>query len=427
MNFERWIAFSRRVYARMLHLYPFEHRNEYGPSMLQVFTDQCRAAWGVRRGVGLVGLWLRTLVDLGVSVLREQLASPQASSGLLEAVPNAPLPWKGVALVLVPGLIFFISQIGQLTGQDWFFLMVYRAGYFLILPVLLVWAWKGKFPIWGLIPLGLLFNTVWWFGFRLQNQMLDRSNPVWSWLMDRVQKDQTRLGIVMVAGLLGLMILLVGLRARRQSFSHRAWILMGIYSLLTVVELVTSYQRYIHIFSLRGFLIGFAPSDFYECVGFLLLILLGTLLARRHGRLAVLLPLGYLLPTILYGRYINSLWGNPVYLIWISATVLVYRLLVALVAPVWILRSASEQTQARASWITLSILIVIQAAMNIGVMLMLNGATRRGLALPDYYSSVSAQLFAVIGIALALALYQEVDSALPAPPQDMRTAGSRLG
>jgi hypothetical protein len=424
MKSERWIELSQQVYARLLHLYPSGHRLEYGPVMLQLFTDQSRSVWGTRRGAGLVGLWLRTLVDLGVSVLREQLASPQATSGLLEAVPNAPLPWKGVALVLVPGLIFFISQIGQLTGQDWFFLMVYRAGYFLILPVLLVWAWKGKFPIWGLIPLGLLFNTVWWFGYRLQNQMLDRSNPVWSWLMDRVQKNQTRLGIVMVAGLLGMMIVLVGLRARRQSFSCRAWILMGIYSLLTVVELVTSYQRYIHIFSLRGFLIGFAPSGFYECAGFLLLILLGTLLARRHGRLALLLPLGYLLPTVLYGRYINSLWGNQVYLIWISTTVVVYRLLVALVAPIWILRSASERAQARASSITLSILIVIQAAMNIGVMLMFNGATRRGLAWLDYYSSISAQLFAVIGIALALALYLEVDSAQPAPHQEGRAVES---
>ena len=37
--------------------------------------------------------------------------------------------------------------------------------------------------------------------------------------------------------------------------------------------------------------------------GFLLLILIGAFLARRHGRLALLLPLGYLIPTVVFGRF----------------------------------------------------------------------------------------------------------------------------
>jgi len=122
----RWIDLSRRVYSRLLYLYPHEHRLEYGPSMLQVFTDQLRDAYQANEGRGVFSVWVRTLWDLGVSALKEQFSSPHLTAGLLEAVPNTPLPWKGVVLVLVPGLVFFIAQIVQLSGQDLFFLMVYR-------------------------------------------------------------------------------------------------------------------------------------------------------------------------------------------------------------------------------------------------------------------------------------------------------------
>jgi hypothetical protein len=39
MENKRWIKISRRVYARLLNLYPAGHRAEYGADMLQVFTD----------------------------------------------------------------------------------------------------------------------------------------------------------------------------------------------------------------------------------------------------------------------------------------------------------------------------------------------------------------------------------------------------
>ena len=155
METKRWINISRRVYARLLYLYPAGHRAEYGTDMLQVFTDQCRAANQAHTGLAFLALWVRTLIDLGINVVREHLTAPQGGLGGLENGPIQPLPWKGVALVLAPGLIFFGSQVAQLTGQDWFFLMVYRAGYFLILPVLAAWAWTRRFPVWGLIPLGL--------------------------------------------------------------------------------------------------------------------------------------------------------------------------------------------------------------------------------------------------------------------------------
>ena len=162
MKTNRWIALSQRLYRWLLHLYPQAYRTTYESEMFHVFTDQCREAYAQRGRLAMLSLWLRTLVDVGVTVVREHLSDPQAKVGLLEAMPNAPLPWKGVLLVLIPGLIFFVSQIEQVTsGNDWFFLAFYRAGYFLILPVLLVWVLTRRFPVWGLIPFGLLYETLW--------------------------------------------------------------------------------------------------------------------------------------------------------------------------------------------------------------------------------------------------------------------------
>jgi hypothetical protein len=124
MTNTRWIDTSRRLFGLMLNLYPREYRSDFGASMLQVFTDQCRCAYQEKGGLGIFFLWLRTLPDLGYTAIVEHCTSPRADWGLMEPVPNAPLPWKGVILVLLPGLVYLVSQIAQLTGQPWY-LVVY--------------------------------------------------------------------------------------------------------------------------------------------------------------------------------------------------------------------------------------------------------------------------------------------------------------
>ncbi len=216
METNLWIEISRRIYTRLLNLYPEKHRIEYGADMLQVFTDQCRSINRARKDLEFIVLWIRTLIDLGINVFREQLAAPHSSLGLIESVPNGPLPWKGVALVLTPGLIFFVSQIAQLIGKDWFFLMVYRAASFMIIPVLIVWVWKRKFPIWGLIPLGLLYKTLLDVLSRLDfiyaqiSSTMTFSNPFLGWL-DMVAKTfspPTRMAIITLFLLLAIIVLL---------------------------------------------------------------------------------------------------------------------------------------------------------------------------------------------------------------------------
>ena len=425
METKRWINISRRVYARLLYLYPAGHRAEYGADMLQVFTDQCRTANQAHTGLAFLVLWARTLIDLGINVVREHFTSPQGGLGGLENGPIQPLPWKGVALVLAPGLIFFGSQVAQLTGQDWFFLMVYRAGYFLILPVLAVWAWTRKFPVWGLIPLGLLVNTLLSFGFRLQFQPYpgtNNVNPLLRWLVPVMKAiSPTTLEVTSSIAILLAILALLWLAKRRVGIPGRAWAWLGVYAALLIFYILVNVYPILStkIVAINELVAALVRADNLKVVillasyylyiygGFLVLILLGALLAGRHGRLAALLPLGYLLPTVLYGRVSND-WPTPgtpefTLMLTVGAAALTYRFLVALAGPLWIVRSATGRMQKRASMTSLMVLVGIQAAFNL-VMGFNSGWIREALA--NAYFAISGQLIVGAGLALALALYR---------------------
>jgi len=157
--------------------------------MARLFSDQCNSAIRGHGKRGLLALWLRTLWDLGKSALVEHFSS-SSTAGLLEPIPDKPLPWKGVLLVLIPGLVFFICQIGTLNGKDWFFSIIPWLGYACMVPVLLVWVFMKKFPVWGLIPLGLIISNLRWdmerqlyslsllFIIPLRNLLQPHDNPI---------------------------------------------------------------------------------------------------------------------------------------------------------------------------------------------------------------------------------------------------------
>jgi hypothetical protein len=110
-----WIARSQRFYRWLLRLYPQAHREIYEAEMFRVFTSQCQDAYRQRGTAGILSLWLRTLFDLGITVVHEHLIDPHARLGLLEANPNAPLPWKGVLLVLIPPGAGLLHQSDRAT------------------------------------------------------------------------------------------------------------------------------------------------------------------------------------------------------------------------------------------------------------------------------------------------------------------------
>jgi hypothetical protein len=261
MMTDRIVKTSRRVYDRLLLLYPREFREEYRTSMGQVFADQCRTAVRDKGTPGIASLWLRTLIDLSVSVVREHIAVPGAAAGLLEKAPDAPLPWKGVALVLIPGLVFFIGQIGQLAGWNWFYWLTVWGAWLMIVPVFWALITFRKFPIWGLIPVGILIRTLFfeygWQGIikylrfnSILTALLGRNwilqSEKYSWLIkiiagiSRIHKGYPAWFMVMqvgfLAGLIGLIIFLVIQIIRKWGFPRAAFIWTGVFILLRATQ-----------------------------------------------------------------------------------------------------------------------------------------------------------------------------------------------
>ena len=55
---------SERLYGVLLYLYPKEFRAAYSQQMRLTFRDACRVAYHRNGTVGLLTLWLSTLLDL---------------------------------------------------------------------------------------------------------------------------------------------------------------------------------------------------------------------------------------------------------------------------------------------------------------------------------------------------------------------------
>ena len=368
MTTNRWIENSRKAYATLLCLYPKEHRSDYGASMQQVFTDQCRSAYQQKSALGIILLWLRTLPDLGYTVLLEHITSPHASWGLMEPVPNAPLPWKGVLLVLLPGLVYLVSQIAQLTGEPWYLTVYYRAAFILIVPVLAVWAITHRFPIWGLIPVGLLYRLVQEMGYLLIVLHPDvfSSNPLLNIVLAAAKLVQKELLIPAVLFTFAI-VLLAWRYTRHQKPSRGFWILIGMYLLVAAIHLtieirgIIQYSQVDTTVNMQNWLHNAIAWNLYDFTALLLLIFIGTLFTRRHGFFAILIPMGYILPTIVVG--LEDATIPTIILIIISIAVLAYRCLLSLIAPIWMSRTSSQAGKKRVVLVSIAFALSIHTVM----------------------------------------------------------------
>jgi hypothetical protein len=418
----RWVETSRSIYAAFLALYPQEHRAEYGESMRQVFTDQCRSAYEQKGALGIVFLWLRTLPDLGYTALVEHITSPRVTWGLMEPVPNAPLPWKGVFLILLPGLVYLVSQIAQLIGQPWYMTVYYRAAFLLIIPVLLVWVVTRRFPIWGLIPVGLLYRLLQEIGYQLITLHPDvfSSNPVLNVILNIAKLVQKQLSILSILFIIAI-VFLAWRYAKQQKPPHNFWIWLGLY-LLTVTIQITGNAGFViqHIQEVAPHLsvtqqkmfLEFMVQELYNMTAFLLMIFIGTLFTRRHGFFATLLPVGYILPMVVVGLpWYLDLESKPVELFTISAAILAYRSLLSLVGPIWISRTCSQADKKRAVLVSITLALGIHAVMQFFP----------GIAFPSntYQPSIAftllTQIELISGIGLGITMYQTHDPAENTP------------
>ena len=69
---ERAVGTSERAYRTLLRAYPRGLRDEYGDEMARLFRDLCREELEDGGGLGLAGLWARTLPELLYTTLKER-------------------------------------------------------------------------------------------------------------------------------------------------------------------------------------------------------------------------------------------------------------------------------------------------------------------------------------------------------------------
>jgi hypothetical protein len=111
------LRLSHWLFRCLLLAYPREHRAKYGPTMTQLFQDQCRDAWRDAGGRGIIVLWLRVFPDLLKSSFLEHLAhlkDRRFIGGLISGSllsPSAPRNAFVIVFAIVFGLWFTTSVI----------------------------------------------------------------------------------------------------------------------------------------------------------------------------------------------------------------------------------------------------------------------------------------------------------------------------
>lgn len=100
------------MFRKLLRLYPYAYRREYGELMALLFRDQCRDAWQRGRYAGLLKLWLRTLPDLGKTALNEQLTQNKRN----HMINGKHIPTLLLVTALVLGLLSFAPMVAPLRG-----------------------------------------------------------------------------------------------------------------------------------------------------------------------------------------------------------------------------------------------------------------------------------------------------------------------
>ena len=141
----------------------------------------------------------------------------------------------------------------------------------------------------------------------------------------------------------------------------------------------------------------------YDSLPFLLLVFIGKLFAPKYEGLSFLILLGYLLPTVIFGRY--GIWNEAIPFYLVTLAVLVYRFVVALVAPIWLMRAASIPRRQRAAAIPVAIAIICQISLNVIVSLIWAGQSNYQPSLLNFVMPLWNQFIIAAGLGLAVALY----------------------
>jgi len=157
------LLFSERLYKLLLNLYPATFRAAYGQQMCLTFRDTCRAAFHRNGTVGLLTLWLPTLLDLLKSALEER-----AHQGEFMMSKERLMILAG-PLTIIIGLLWVLGSIGEFvllihlgspdTFWDVFWLYPVALSFILMIPAFIGTRLRYQEVASGIGRLGLILSV----------------------------------------------------------------------------------------------------------------------------------------------------------------------------------------------------------------------------------------------------------------------------
>jgi hypothetical protein len=415
----QWINGSCNIYSFLLKAYPEEYRSEFSIDMMQVFRDETIARFNQKGWIGLLIYWLHIIPDFIYSVVVENVSSPTVTWGLMEPVPNKPLPWKGVFLVLLPCLVYLVAQISQFTGKFWYFAIYYWAGYLMMIPVLMVWAITRRFPIWGLIPLGIFYHVLdsSIFSGMQYLQNLNTGNAILNGVISIIVHIWNTPLLVLL--IMGTMIFLLLRRYKKEypdSKSFRVWLV--VFAVFALVYIANNAVR------MAGFMFPEVTMQnvllypirdpnaicwqLYEIFVVVFLVCIGTLFLKQHGFFSIFVYVGYLLPKQLIGYpwNVDELLSIEYAMLLIGVAIISYRVLLSLIAPVWMSRAVSQNRKTKAVIIPIIIAISISFIIAFYQYFFFPEAGR--ITLQTFLFAAMVQLKPILGLFFAISLYRVI-------------------
>ncbi|MCJ7660455.1 MAG: hypothetical protein MUO67_15010 [Anaerolineales bacterium] len=328
---------AERIYQLLLRLFPAKHRQAFEEEMLQHARDLNRDAQQ-QGGLNVAKLCMSLVKDGIVNACREHWEGTMVKNNGIK-----PAPWLSVMLAALPGVLILLTR--RITAQQiplgpilWY---LYLGLLLIVVPI--IWWQKKRFPVWALLPLGTL---VWFLIYMAGTGLSGLAKSLNSFMLVRAgeQAGIALLNVVVIT-VIGAAVL------RGQRLPRSAWILGGI-MVVGNLMLAILYSR-VEFGSeglIRGVVQYFTTSGVGPLEG-LMLVALGSLLAREHGVLAILVVVGgysYMFADsdYLFG-YPQREWT------WLATYFAAITILYLVVVPIALLRAKTRPSRALAVFVPL--------------------------------------------------------------------------
>jgi hypothetical protein len=146
----------------------------------------------------------------------------------------------------------------------------------------------------------------------------------------------------------------------------------------------------------------------YEFFVVVLLVCIGTLFLKRHGFFSIFIYLGYLLPEHLIGYpwNVDELLSIEYAMLLIGFAIISYRVLLSLIAPIWMSRTVIQNKKTKAVIIPIIIAISISFIMAFYQYFFFPEAGR--ITLQTFLFAAMVQAIPILGFFFAISLYRVI-------------------